>query len=180
MCRRGQIAADAKVYTVPLLNWLGQYQRWGDDLKEGDSSVHKQTVRHPLLIIVECLATEVEGITTFQAAADVQFSEDVPEIVNQYLRYPLLLQAAELFEVELADILVSNGADVTATYSLGINKDGSTESTSTGINAIHAVLINSEPTTYMKMYVLQDHSHQMANSALFTPSGCFTQTKRRI
>jgi hypothetical protein len=53
MCRNGKIAADARVYTVPLMNWLGQYQNHG--VEQG-----QQGGVHPIVPLVECLMTEVQ------------------------------------------------------------------------------------------------------------------------
>jgi hypothetical protein len=136
MCKRGQIKADAKVYTVPLLNWLGKYQSEGEG--EGASSQ-----LHPLVPLTECLMKKAAIADAFVTTNP---QADMPAEVRKYLNLPLLLQAAEISNGDLIESLVRNGADVTATYRL---PNGG----STGITALHAVLMYADPTDYMKVWL---------------------------
>jgi hypothetical protein len=152
MCRRGEISADAKVYSVPLLNWLGQYQRHHFGNTEGN--VQQQDEASPLIQAVECLLENVPGILK-EAEQTVEIqnpaSSELPQSVKKFVNYPVLLQAAELLTVDWVQVLVQNSADVTVTYRL---PDGR----STGITAMHAVLMVSDPTNYMKSCFNPEHA----------------------
>jgi hypothetical protein len=122
MCKNGQIAEDAKVYGVPLLNWIGQFV----EPKE-QKALFKLLKR----LIRSGMATNKQVIA--------RSTGPIPAVVKAYQNLPLLLQYTEVERTtDSMELLDSGGASLKDAFRL---PDGR----STGLTPLHVNLKVCDP-----------------------------------